>query len=79
MSAPFADIAVALGIQARELAQRAESNEQVAIAIGLFPNTTAHLIAEWRRQAELVGEAHRLVLALLPVENTIRAAIERAA
>lgn len=79
MSTPFADIAVALGIQARELAQRAEHNEQVAAAIGLFPNTQAHLNAEWRRQAELIGEAHRLVMALIPIENTIRAATERAA
>lgn len=79
MNTPFADIAVVIGIQARELAHRADQNEQVAIQIGLFPNTTAHLVAEWRKQADIMGEAHRLVLALLPIEHTIRAVTEKAA
>lgn len=72
---PFAEIAVALGVQARELAHRAEQNEHVAHAIGLFPATTNDLVKGWRRDAELLGEAHRLLLALMPVEETVRAVI----
>lgn len=73
MIAPFADIAVALRIEANELAYRAEDTEHVATAIGLFPATRAHVIAERRRQAELIGDAYRVIRALMAVENTVRA------
>ena len=76
--APFADIAVALSIEARELARRAEDVEHRAIAIGLSASATGRVIFESRRQAELIGEAHRIIKALMPVEGTVRAVMEAA-
>lgn len=75
--APFADIAVALNIQARDLAMRAEDCEQVGNAIGLFPATVDRLVAERRRQAELVADAYHIIRALMPVEQTTRAVIDQ--
>lgn len=72
---PFADIVVALGIEARELARRAEDVEHRATAIGLSAGATGRVIFESRRQAELIGEAHRIFRALMPVEGTVRAVI----
>lgn len=72
---PFADIAVALRIEASELSRRAEIDEQTSAEIGLFEATRQHIIAERRRQAELIAEAYRLVRALMPVEHTVRAVI----
>ena len=76
MTAPFADIAVALSIEARELALKAEDAEHVSAAIGLFETTREHVIAERKRQAELIGDAYRVIRALMPLENTIKAVIE---
>lgn len=79
MTASFVDIAVALNIAARDAVLVAQRDEFTAHKIGLFEATAAHIVAERNRQAELIGEAHRIFKALMPLENTIRAVIERAA
>lgn len=68
----FADIAVALKLQANELSDRAKDCEIVAGRIGLTPAVAAHVISERRDQAELIGEAHRIIYALIGCEETIR-------
>lgn len=75
--APFADIAVALKLQARDLAMRTTDIEHVANSIGLFPATAARVVGEHRRQAELVADAYRIMRALMPVEQTMLAIIEQ--
>lgn len=72
MTPPFADIAQALERQARELVNTAEELEHVGAAIGLSPALLDHIVADRRREAELIGAAFRLVRDLAPVENTIR-------
>lgn len=75
--ADFAEIAVALQLQARDLAWRAEDAEHAALSIGLFPVTAAHLLAERRRQALLVGAAHLFFKAMIPVEAEVKALLAR--
>lgn len=72
---PFADIAVALKIEANILADRAQDVETTALRIGLSPPVAARIVAERRRQADLVAAAHRIIYALMPVEGTISAVI----
>lgn len=71
----FAEIAVALHIAARDAVIVAERDEHTAHAIGLFPRTAEHIVTTRKRQAELIGEAHRIFMALMPVEGTVRAVI----
>ena len=62
--ASLADIAVALKKQAAALAAQTAEVEQVAIQIGLSPGSVGRVIFETRRQAELIGHAHRIIKAL---------------
>lgn len=75
MTGTFDEIAVALNVAARDAVLVAERDEVVAHRIGLFENTAKHIIADRKRHAELLGEAHRIIRALTPVEATIRAVI----
>ena len=76
MTAPFADIAVALSIQASDLELRAFDADKTARAIGLFENTREHIVDERQRQAALMRDAYQVFRALMPLENTIKAVIE---
>lgn len=73
---PFVDIAVALRLAANRAVLDRQQDEYVAHAIGLFPVTAAHIVEDRQRQADLLGEAHRIIKALIPVEHTIRAMLE---
>lgn len=73
---PFADISVALRLAANRAVLDRQQDEHTAHAIGLFPVTAAHIIEDRQRQADLLGEAHRIIKALIPVEHTIRAMLE---
>lgn len=79
MIAPFADIAGALKIAARDAVIVAERDEHTAHDIGLFPQTAANIISERKRHAELIGDAYRVFRKLMPVENTIKSIMEEAA
>ena len=76
MTAPFADIAVALSIQASDLELRAFDADKTAREIGLFANTREHIVDERRNQAALIRDAYHVIRALMPLENTIKAVIE---
>lgn len=76
---PFLAIAEALGRQARELAANAESTEVAAIRMGLSSPLAQRAVDDLRDQAAAMGEAFALVAALIPMENTIRAAMDEAA
>ncbi len=75
--APLADIAVALKLQANDMADRTKDAEITAARIGLSPCVSAHLISERRRQAELIGDAYHLIRALLAIENTLLAVVQQ--
>lgn len=75
MTAPFAAIAVQLHIQARELARAAEIDEATVHQIGLTPALARHIIEERKLSAALIGDAHRVIKALIACENTVRAII----
>lgn len=75
MISPFADIAVQLHITATELARVAEMAEQDAHEIGLSPALARHIIAERQLSARLIGDAHRLIKSLIPVESAVLAII----
>lgn len=75
MTTPFTAIAVELRIQATELARVAEQDEQTVHAIGLSPAVAHHIIEQRKLSAALIGEAHRIIKALAPVENTVRGII----
>jgi hypothetical protein len=73
----FADIAVALKLQADGLAESTENAEILAARIGLSGSAAARVIGERRRQAELVGAGHRLVKALIPFESVLKMMLRR--
>lgn len=77
IDASFADIAVALKIQADYLAERSEDAEVLAARIGLTPCVAARIIGERRRQAELIGAAHGIFKALSAVEGEAKAMVAR--
>lgn len=77
--APFADIAVALRLEANELARAAEEAEITAVFIGLSDGAKDRVVREKRAQAALVGDAFKLMRGLMPMENTIRAVLDRGA
>lgn len=79
MTAPFADIAVALQLAARDAVIVAERDEHTALAIGLFEPTASRIISERKRQAELIGEAYLVFRKLMSIENTIKAILKEAA
>lgn len=79
MTPTFEDIAVALKIQANVAADRAHDLEIICHRIQLNGVGLRHVIQPHKQQAELVAEAYRIIRALVPVENTIRAIIGEAA
>jgi hypothetical protein len=75
MNASFADIAVALKLQANELAARVDHCERTAHDIKLSRLSADLAIAECRTQADLVKLAHEIIKGLIPVEAAVRSLI----
>lgn len=73
----FAEIAVALKIQADDLVDRAQHAETLAARIGLTPAVADRIIGERRKQAELVGRAHRIFKTLARFEPIIGLVIKK--
>jgi hypothetical protein len=74
-AASFDDIAVALKLQANLAADHALDLEIVCYRISLTNSAVRNVVQPRKLQAELVAEAYRIIRALSPVENTIRAII----
>lgn len=75
----FAEIAVALKIEADHLHSAAQNAETLAARIGLTPAVADRIIEQQRRHAELVGRAHRIFKSLSRFEPIIGLVIKREA
>lgn len=74
----FGNIAAALKRQANELVLSAQGAEIAGIKMELSEGALGRAVSELRDDAELLGEAYRIIAGLKNAENSIRAMVDTA-
>lgn len=74
---PFAAVAAELKHQADHLDECAESIRTTGVRLGLEDGSLSRAIFDFKTRADLIREGHRIMVALAPMENTIRAIADK--
>jgi hypothetical protein len=73
----FGAIAAELKHQADHLDECAESMRTTGVRLGVTDESLSRAIFTYHERASAIREGHRIIAALAPVENTIRAIFDK--